>query len=131
MGESMGNGQMRYWSICQNESLYTTKGAGCVYDAQIPVDKHRRYTIVTSTAADRPKNAKAKCGVAYLPWPEAGDGAGHLDDGFLIVRNMLPSSNFHHAVQDTKTPGDEAAVMGPYLPHGAYTTKAAFQQKGC
>lgn len=127
----MGNGQMRYWSICQNESLFTTVGAGCLYGAEIPVDKHDNYTIITSTAADRPKNAKSKCGVGYVPWPAAGDGAGHLDDGFLIVRNMLPSSNFHQAIQNTATPGDEASVMGPYLPKGTYTTKAAFEQKGC
>jgi hypothetical protein len=127
----MGKGQLRYWSICQNESLFTTVGAGCLYDAEIPVDKHGNYTIVTSLAADRPQNAKAKCGVGYLPWPAAGDGAGHLDDGFLIVRNMLPASDFDQAIQRTTTPGDEAAVMGPYLPRGAYTTKAAFEQKGC
>jgi hypothetical protein len=122
---------MRYWSICQNESLFTTVGAGCLYDAEIPVDKNGRYTIVTSRAADRPKNANPKCGVGYIPWPAKGDGAGHPDDGFLIIRNMLPSSTFHHAIQDTKKPGDEAAVMGPYLPKGAYTTKAAFQRHGC
>ncbi len=127
----MGTGQMRYWSMCQNESLLTTKGAGCVYDTQVPVDRHGDYTIVTSTPADRPSNATAKCGVAYIPWPKNGDGAGHLSDGLLIVRNMLPAASFHHAVQDTKTPGDEAAVMGAYYPRGTYTTKRAFQKKGC
>jgi hypothetical protein len=90
-----------------------------------------RYGIVTSRHGDRPKNAKRACGVGYIPWPAAGDGAGHLDDGFLIVRNMLPSSKFHRAIQDTTTPGDEAAAMGPYLPKGTYTTKRAFQRKGC
>ncbi len=127
----MGTGQMRYWSMCQNESIYTTKGAGCVYDAQIPVDKQGYYTIVTSTAADRPSNATAKCGVAYIPWPKRGDGAGHVHDGFLLVRNMLPAASFHHAIQDTTTPGDEQAVLGAYYPRGTYTTKRAFQKKGC
>ncbi|MEA2167784.1 MAG: hypothetical protein QOF76_1084 [Solirubrobacteraceae bacterium] len=127
----MGRGQMRYWSVCQNESLFTTRGAGCVFDSQIPVDNKGRYTIVSSLAADRPKNATSKCGVAYLPWPENGDGAGNLNDGFLVVRNMLPSPTFKHAVQNTATPGDEAQVMGPYLPKGTYTTKASFQKRGC
>ncbi len=127
----MGKGDMRYWSICQNESLYTTKGAGCLFDSQIPVDKHGNYTIVSSKSGDRPKNATAKCGVGYVPWPKNGDGDGHLSDGLLVVRNMLPSASFHHAVQDTKVPGDEAKVMGAYLPKGDYTTKAAFQKKGC
>ena len=129
--ERMGRGQMRYWSMCQNESLFTTVGAGCLYDSQVPVGKNGRYTIVTSSAGDRPANARAKCGVGYIPWPAAGDGAGHLDDGFLIVRNMLPARNFHQAIQDTSVPGDEASVMGPYLPDGAYTTESAFERHGC
>ena len=127
----MGSGQLRYWSMCQNESLYTTKGAGCVNDSDVPVNGKGYYTIVTSLPKDRPKNAIAKCGVAYIPWPSQGDGAGHLNDGFLILRNMLPSASFHHAIQDTTTPGDEHAVLGPYYPVGKYTTKAAFQKHGC
>jgi hypothetical protein len=129
--KKMGKGQLRYWSMCQNESLFTTVGAGCLYDSQVPTNKNGRYTIVTSKAVDRPSNARRKCGVGYIPWPEAGDGAGHLDDGFLVIRNMLPAGNFHRAVQDTSVPGDEKSVMGPYLPDGSYTTKSAFQKKGC
>jgi hypothetical protein len=126
-----GSGEMRYWSICQNESLYTTKGAGCLYDAQVPVDEHGNYTIVTSRAADRPRNATARCGVGFIPWPKDGDGDGHRNDALLIVRNMLPATGFHRAIQNTRTPGDEAKVMGAYLPKGTYTTKAKFQKHGC
>jgi hypothetical protein len=127
----MGKGQLRYWSICQNESLYTTAGAGCLYDEQVPLTRQRRYTIVTSRLSDRPRNARKRCGVGFIPWPANGDGAGHLDDALLLVRNMLPSPGFHRAVQDTRVPGDEAAVMGPYLPSGRYTTKARFEARGC
>jgi hypothetical protein len=127
----MGKGQLRYWSMCQNESLYTTAGAGCLYDEQVPLTRHRRYTIVTSRRADRPRNARNRCGVGFIPWPRNGDGAGHLDDALLLVRNMLPSPGFHRAVQDTRVPGDEGAVMGPYLPSGRYTTKARFEKRGC
>ncbi len=88
--------------------------------------------IVTSLAKDRPQNATAKCGVVYIPWPARGDGDGHVDDGFLIVRNMLPSASFHHAIQDATTPGDEQTVLGPYYPRGTYTTTAAFERThGC
>jgi hypothetical protein len=86
-----GTGQMRYWSMCQNESLFTTKSAGCVYDAQVPVDKHGDYTIVTSLPGVRPSNATTRCGVAYIHWPKNGDGDGHLNDDLLIMRNMLSS----------------------------------------
>ncbi len=122
---------MRYWSLCQNESLATTKVASCVDDEQVPVDANGNYTIVTSTTKDRPKNATAACGVAWLEWPKNGDGAGHLDDGMLILRNMLPNPDFGSAIQDVTQPGEESAVMGSYLPTGTYTTKAAFENLGC
>jgi hypothetical protein len=127
----MGQGQLRYWSICQNESFATTAGAGCLYDEEVPIDQNRDYTIVTSLPADRPANADRRCGVGFIPWPENGDGAGHPDDALLLIRNMLPSPTFHQAVQDTKVPGDEAAVMGPYLPTATYMTKAQFEALGC
>lgn len=66
--------------------------------------------------------------VVALP---AGDGAGHLDDSLLIMRNMLPANDFGHAAHDTRTPGDEKAVMGQYLPDGQYTSKLAFEGSGC
>ena len=68
----MGSGQLRYWSICQNESIYTTIGAGCAYDSEIPLARGRRYTIVTSLRSQRPTNATHRCGVAWIPWPASG-----------------------------------------------------------
>ena len=127
----MPDGDMRYWSMCQNESLVTTIGEACIYDSQVPTDKKGNYTIVSSLGTDRPANATKKCGVGFVPWPVNGDGAGHPDDGFMILRNMLPAAGFGHSVQDTTTPGDESAVMGKYLPKGTYTTKAAFENQGC
>jgi hypothetical protein len=127
----MGEGQLRYWSICQNESFATTAGAGCLYDEQVPIDEDRRYTIVTSLPDDRPANARERCGVGFVPWPANGDGSGHPDDALLLIRNMLPSPTFHQAVQDTRVPGDEAEVMGPYLPTATYTTTAEFEELGC
>lgn len=127
----MPDGDMRYWSICQNESLRTTIGAGCLYDDEVPTNKKGMYTIVSSLPGDRPDNARKKCGVGYIPWPANGDGAGNTDDSFLILRNMLPSPQFTHAVQNTEVPGDEQAVMGKYLPRGSYTTTAEFERRGC
>ena len=127
----MGQGQLRYWSICQNEGYLTTAVSGCLYDEQIPTDRDGNYTIVTSLPGDRPANAQAKCGVAYLPWPANGDGSGHPDDAHLIIRNMLPRADFHNAVQDTRVPGDEQSVLGPYLPRAQYTSTKEFEQFGC
>ncbi|MGW5075585.1 hypothetical protein [Rhodococcus sp. NPDC004095] len=122
---------MRYWSLCNNESMATTKVVGCLHDEQVPLDSARRFTIVATLPEDRPVNATEACGVAWLPLSPTGDGAGHPDDGYLILRNMLPSAGFGHAVQDTRTPGDEKAVMGQYLPDGVYSSKADFEARGC
>ncbi|SHH16801.1 hypothetical protein SAMN04488068_2792 [Hydrocarboniphaga daqingensis] len=123
-------GDLRYWSLCNYEA-YTQRASACVYDEQVPLDAKRRYTVVVSRAADRPRNARAECGVAWVDWGEAGDGAGHDDDGMLFLRNMLPSPGFAQAVQNTRTPGDEAAVLGDYLPGAVYTDTAGFEQRGC
>lgn len=122
---------LRYWSLCNNESAATTKGVGCLSDEDIPVRAGRRYTIVASLPQDRPRNANTRCGVAWLPLSPDGDGAGHPDDGYLLMRNMLPAADFTHAVQDTKTPGDEQSVMGNYLPSGTYLTVSQFEKQGC
>lgn len=122
---------MRFWSMCSNESLATTKVIACLYDEQVATDAAGRYTIVASLPEDRPANATEECGVSWLPLSPTGDGAGHPDDSLLIMRNMLPSKNFGHAAHDTKTPGDEKAVMGRYLPDGQYTAKSAFEASGC
>jgi hypothetical protein len=57
--------------------------------------------------------------------------ANHSGDGLLVVRNMLPSAGFDKAVQNTATPGDEATVMGEFLPTAEYFTKAEFEALGC
>lgn len=122
---------MRYWSLCTNESMATTRVEDCVYDEDVVTNRKGRYTIVVTRAEDRPANARARCGVTWLEAPVRGDGAGHLGDNLLLMRNMLPSPRFTQAVQNTQVPGDEKAVMGPYLPRSTYSTTADFAARGC
>ncbi len=125
------NYDLRYWSLCSNESLVTTRFSDCLYDSDIALTDDRRYKIVVSKAANRPINARKECGVSWLDWGDAGDGAGHPQITALLLRNMAPNPNFGAAVQDIAGPGLEAATMGPYLPKPIYTTKAAFEGRGC
>jgi hypothetical protein len=128
----LGRTQLRYQSFCMNESVLTTRVMDCVYDEQVPLHGHRRYLVVTSRRADRPDNATRKCGVAWVRWSKRGDGGTDHDFGWMQVRNMLPSPSFHHAVQDTRVPGDEHEVLGPYLPKATYyDDKRAFEKLGC
>ncbi len=122
---------MRYWSLCTNESMATTRVEDCVYDEDVLTDADGWYTIVVTRAEDRPANAVARCGVTWLEAPVRGDGAGNLGDNLLLMRNMLPSPGFDHAIQDTRVPGDERAVMRDYLPTSRYSTTAQFEERGC
>lgn len=127
---TMGDGDVRYWSLCQNESPVTTRVSGCLYDEQVPVDDEGRYTIVLGMPEDRPDNATADCGVAWLDWGP-GDGVSRPEAGTLLLRHMLPAAGFEHSIASVGAPGDEAAVLGDLLPAGTYTTPDAFADRGC
>ena len=130
-------GELRYWSTCQYE-YYSQKLSGCLYDEQIPINEDGFYTIVTSKPEDRPENATNDCGVGYIPWTNDGDGFGVVDgrdsnpdDAWMMVRNILPASDFTQAIQDTSVSGDEAEILGEFLPKGQYFSRAEFEALGC
>jgi hypothetical protein len=130
-GEStMGAGDVRYWSLCQNESPVTTRGSGCLHDEQVPVDDNGRYTIVISRPEDRPADATGACGVAWLDWGP-GDGVDRPEAGTLILRQILAAPGFERAIARVQAPGDEATTMGAYLPEMTYATATAFSVPGC
>lgn len=126
---------MRYWSLATNESIATTKVTDSAYDEQAPLDSNGYYTIVVSRLEDRPQNSKESNGVKWLAWPENGDGVldpqyNHPDDGVLIFRNMLPSSDFEQAIQNVLVYGDEPDVLGPYMPVCQYMSIDEFEELG-
>ncbi len=125
----MGVGQVRYTSFCMNEAPQSTRVTACAYDEQVPTSRKGKYTIVVSRAADRPATARYSCGKAWVRWSKTGDGDLDHDFGWFQVRNMLPSRSFKHAIQLTSTPGDEARVVGPYLPKlNYYANRKEFRQ---
>ncbi|MEZ5073765.1 MAG: hypothetical protein R2691_02885 [Solirubrobacterales bacterium] len=121
----MGTGQVRYSSFCMNEAPATTRVTDCAFDEQVPTNRRGIYTIVVSRSADRPETARHSCGKAWIRWSKEGDGYRDPDFGWFQIRNMLPSRSFRHAIQLTSKPGDEKAVMGPYLPKLKYYGNAA------
>ena len=129
--------QLRYWSMCQYE-YYSQKVEACLFDEQVKVNDDGYFAIVTSRSEDRPDNAREDCGVSFIPWSANGDGFGivegresYTDDGYLLVRNMLPAPDFNQAIQNTSVSGDEAEVLGEYLPKGQYFSRAEFEGLGC
>ena len=127
----MEEGEVRYWSLCQNESPVTTSVVDCVYDEQVPLSSGRRYTIVVGNAGSRPENANRDCGVKFLRWGHYVDPLGRRGGGTLLMRNMLADPGFDEAIQNVDEPGREAEVMGPYLPDGEYMSAQDFAAVGC
>ncbi len=60
-----GDGQTRYFS-CENE-FFSQRYIACASDDQTTVRADRTMTYVVSTPQDRPANARAECGVTWIP----------------------------------------------------------------
>ena len=127
----MQDAQLRYWSICKYRSLADTAVDGCLADEEIPLDAQERFTVVLSSAADRPANARPECGIAWLDWGQAGDGIGNPDGGFLIMRQTLPAQDFKQSISATRKPGEERDLLGPFYPRTRYMSREAFERQGC
>jgi len=124
------NVDLRYWSVCKYRSVADGAVDSCIYDEQAPVDGAGRTTIVVSTPAARPSNARTECGVAWMDWG-VGDGIGNPHGGFVVLRHMLPAPSFKNSLWATQKPGDERQALGPYFPDTTYEAKAAFESRGC
>jgi hypothetical protein len=120
----MPGGQLRYFSMCQNE-FFSQRFIACRTDDQSALGPDGFLTYVVSTPAERPANATAACGVTWLPW-------GPSQESVLIYRHMLPDPSFAQAIQRVPARGQEKATMGDYTPESRYyADKAAFEKLGC
>lgn len=127
-------GQLVEWDMCVIQSLVTTKTWKCVFDEQLPLrGKKRNYVILVSKKAQRPKNARQKCGVYWLEADPEGDGAGRPNVGQLLTRNVLPAKDFKRSSWSVPTPfpEDAAKTMGDFYPRGTYMSKRKFEAGGC
>ena len=112
----MGQGDLRYWSFCQNSR--TTRYVDCLSDSRIELDEDGWYTIAISDPAKRPRSARN-----WLPF-------GPEPDGQVLYRHMLPSERFFpHSAQGADGPLEEA--MGEYYPRAAYCSAAQFDVDAC
>ena len=123
----MGGGDLRYWSWCSNQGFANTRVNLCAHDENIPVGADGYYTLVVSRAADRPRNAIAQCGIAWLPMADDGDGAVDDDVTVLQLRHMLGTGEFKNAIQHVKSQQTMAQDMGEYFPRGSYVSTNTFE----
>ncbi len=132
---------VRYWAVCEQELALPLSLVGCVTDFNTDlIDKY--YTIVISDDLVRPKWLRPE--VNWLPY---GD---EQYPKFVVIRNMLPASDFSYAVQNA-WPGcafkfslldppkrsviDDAGpcaqdVMGDYYPVAVWCDKSTFVSGG-
>jgi hypothetical protein len=115
--------QTRYWSLCQYEPA-TQRVIACRTDDRVKVNRRGNYRIVISTASQRPRNAKRRCGVTWLPW-------GPATQGLLIYRQLLARKSFRQAIARIPEPGAEREVMRRYYPSGTYLDRESFEARGC
>ncbi|MBF6132017.1 hypothetical protein IU501_03255 [Nocardia otitidiscaviarum] len=118
---TMRSGEVRYWSLCTNNPISTAVTA-CVVDDELAIDAEGRYTVVVSSSADRPTGFTDGCGIGWLPT----DGGSDL----LIMRNLLPDSDFAHSIQ-AADPAAPRATLGPYYPEVQYESRAEVESWGC
>ncbi len=126
--------QLQYFSIVSGEAAPSGRIVDGLMDMQIPVDADGDYTIVYSRREDRPANATPKNGVAWIEWSPRGEGLdsphNRTDFGMLMMRMMLPSTDWAESPANIAEPGTAKATMGVYCPRGEYMTQAAFEALG-
>lgn len=121
----MGDGQLRYWSLCTNEAN-SQRYVDCVYDEQVTRTSGGQSIVLVSRPDERPANATSECGVTWLNW-------GPFTNTLLIYRHMLPRADFAHAIQRIPGPAGahEQDSMGAYFPSGLHLSRLEFEQLGC
>lgn len=117
---TMGEGELRYWSLCSNQGFANTRVNDCLYDEEVPLDANGFYTVMVSRVEDRPRNAVKECGIAWLPMAEDGDGMFDEDVTVVQIRNMLAAADFKHSITKVDKQADLESIMGPYMPKTRY-----------
>ena len=115
--------ELRYWSVCSNQSFGNTRVNDCLFDEEIPLDKNGYFTIFLSRLKDRPRNANKECGYAWLPMAEDGDGVFDEDVSIIQFRHMLARDDFSNSIQSVESQNDTKKVMKEYFPKSRYFMK--------
>jgi hypothetical protein len=130
---------VRYWSICDDLQPPPTPvvvnrlpdgkvDEACRYDSQVTLDQDGYYTIVVGTEAQS-ASIEGIPGATFLPFSTAEPTQLYK----LNMRNMLPSPDFHNAIQNVPAngnPSSAAAAMGPYYPRAAFCSLATLASGG-
>jgi hypothetical protein len=137
---------MRYWSVCNNNERKPYPVVGCTADYKTNLDARGYYTYVLSEPeTNNPMTPPSwvPSDATWLPW------GSRVVPNILLLRNMLPDSNFTHSVQAAiqegcvvnnggSVPRKDAVkaavcahkVMQGYYPRAVYCEKQVFINEG-
>jgi hypothetical protein len=106
-----GREDVRYWSMCFASARTITKFS--LADAEAVIGADGYVNFVVGFGAKRPARATAENGYTWV------DLKGK-PISYLLYRNMVPSSDFHHLAN--QVPAGEAVTdqIGEYLPKGRW-----------
>jgi hypothetical protein len=131
--------EVRYWSLCNyvyakpfpvvvapgpdGSTIY-----GCAADLQVPTTAQGHATVVLSYPDDRPSNATAANGIAWLPMSTSNPTAIEQ----VSLRNMLVSKTFKHSPESATgtSVADAQQALGAYYPRTAMCNVATFEAGG-
>jgi hypothetical protein len=139
--KTFGTGQLRYFSVCNYEiaggaAAESSEGwpranrqGMCINDEFMAPDEDGFVTFVTSREEDRPLNARNRCGSSWLETRD--DDRFGRNVTYQTFRHLLPDPSFAEAAHNVLEPGQEAAVMGDYLPTTEFMSVVDFEARGC
>ncbi len=94
-----------------------------VVDHEVVRDEEGCFTLVVSTAENRPANATAEQGVTWLDW-------GDYLDGQLTFRFLLRRNSKLQALQRAIETGEASPEIAPYVPRAGHCSRREFEGGG-
>jgi hypothetical protein len=110
-----GTPQVRYWSVCSDESDTPYRTVQCLADYQAQLDADGYYNIVI--APNAPPSGYA-ASYDYLPW-------GGSAFGRPIYRQVLAATDFSQSIADVSVL-PASVSMGDYYPQTTYCSNSVF-----
>jgi hypothetical protein len=124
--EITGAEQVRYWSVCMQQTSVFLTTTGCLHDALIAIDDDGYVRLAFSYPEDRPVVG----GEPYGNWLAMTDIFAAV-----LLRHMQPDPGFSEALLFyAGEPAAQSAIathMGEYFPVAVSCTKAEFETDRC
>lgn len=110
----------RMWSAC-TYNFWNGVNVGWLLDEDAPIGDDGFHMLVVSAPENRPTNATAENGVAWID-------AGPFLDGQLTFRMLLGRDDFLQKLRRAIDTGDAPGDVAPYVPQTRFCSKSEFER---